>query len=189
MHLLRQAFTFSLLLICCCVLQISANELSKVEQKAANCFVCHGDKGRSGEPHFPNLAAQQSVYIVNQLSAFKSGQRVNSVMQAQVSKLTTEDINNYGAYFAVQQAAKVDGGDPELVKKGKDKATVCLGCHGASGEGNGEFPRLAGQHPEYLAQQLTAYKNGTRINGAMQALAGNLSEEDIKALTVYFGSL
>jgi cytochrome c553 len=189
MHLLTQAFTFSLLLICCWVMQVSANELSKVEQKAANCFVCHGDKGKSDDPHFPNLAAQQSVYIVNQLNAFKAGERKNPAMQAKASKLTAEDINNYGAYFAVQQAAKVAGGDPALVKKGKEKATVCVGCHGSSGEGNGEFPRLAGQHPEYLAQQLTAYKNGTRINEAMQAFAGNLSEDDIKALTAYFGSL
>ncbi len=188
MHLLRLAFIFSSLLTCFWVMQVSANELSTVEQKAATCFVCHGDKGKSNDPHFPSLAAQQSVYIVNQLNAFKSGARVNPIMQAQMGKLTAEDINNYGAYFAVQQAAKA-GGDAALAKKGKDKATVCLGCHGSSGEGNGEFPRLAGQHPEYLAQQLAHFKNGTRMNGAMQAIAGNLSEEDILALAAYFGSL
>jgi len=109
-------------------------------------------------------------------------------MQAQTVKLTAEDINNYGAYFAVQQAAKANG-DSALVQQGKSKATACLGCHGTSGEGNGEFPRLSGQHPEYLAQQLTHFKNGTRLNGAMQALSGNLSEEEIKALAAYFSSL
>jgi cytochrome c553 len=159
-----------------------------VEQKAATCFVCHGDKGNSGDAQWPSLAAQQSVYIVNQLKAYKSGERKNEVMQAQTSKLTAEDINNYGAYFAVQQPAKA-GGDPALVQKGKDKATVCLGCHGTSGEGNGEFPRLAGQHPDYLAKQLTDYKSGSRANGAMQAIAGNLSEDEIKALAAFFGSL
>jgi cytochrome c553 len=188
MHLLRQAFTFSLFLTCYGMMQASANELSAVEQKASTCFVCHGDKGKSSDPQWPSLAAQQSVYIVNQLSAFKSGERVNPVMQAQASKLTAEDINNYGAYFAVQQAAKA-GGDAALAQQGKDKATVCLGCHGSSGEGNGQYPRLAGQYPEYLAQQLAHYKNGTRKNGAMEAIAGNLSEDDIKALAAYFGSL
>ncbi|WP_411727931.1 c-type cytochrome [Methyloglobulus sp.] len=188
MHLLRQAFTFSLLLTCFWVMQVSANELSAVEKKAATCFVCHGDKGKSGNPQWPNLAAQQSVYIVKQLNAFKSGDRIHPVMQAQAGKLTAEDINNYGAYFAVQQAAKA-GGDPALAQKGKDKATACLGCHGSSGEGNGEFPRLAGQHPDYLAQQLTHFKNGSRKNDAMRAIAGNLSEEDTKALAAYFGSL
>jgi cytochrome c553 len=188
MHLLRQAFIFLLALACFGAMQASANELSAVEQKAATCFVCHGDKGKGNDPQFPSLAAQQSVYIVNQLNAFKSGERKNPAMQAKASNLTAEDINNYGAYFAVQQAAKA-GGDPALVQQGKSKATVCLGCHGTSGEGNGQYPRLAGQHPDYLAKQLAAYKNGSRINGAMQAIAGNLSEEEIKALSAFFGSL
>ena len=188
MHLVRQAFTFSLFLACSWAMQVSANDLSTVEQKAATCFVCHGDKGNSGNPQWPSLAAQQSVYIVKQLKAYKSGERENAVMQAQSSKLTAEDINNYGAYFAVQQPAKA-GGDPALAKNGKSKATVCLGCHGTSGEGNGEFPRLAGQHPDYLAKQLADYKNGARNNDAMKAIAGNLSEDDIKALAAFFGSL
>jgi cytochrome c553 len=188
MHLSRQAFTFLLFSTYLWAEQVSANELTSVEQKAATCFVCHGDKGNSGDAQWPSLAAQQSVYIVNQLKAYKSGERKNAVMQAQTSKLTVEDINNYGAYFAVQQPAKA-GGDPALVQKGKDKATVCLGCHGTSGEGNGEFPRLAGQHPDYLAKQLTDYKSGSRANGAMQAIAGNLSEDEIKALAAFFGSL
>lgn len=188
MHLLRRAFIFLLYLACHWSVMAAANELTKVEQKAGTCFVCHGDKGKSEDPQWPSLAAQQSLYIVNQLKAFKSGERVNAIMQAQTSKMTSEDINNFGAYFAVQQPPKA-GGDPSLVKIGKDKATVCLGCHGTLGEGNGEFPRLAGQHPSYLAQQLTHFINGTRKNGAMQAIAGNLSEDDIKALAAFFGSL
>jgi cytochrome c553 len=188
MYLMWRAFTFSLVLACFWAIQVSANELTAVEQKAATCFGCHGDKGRSGNPQWPNLAAQQSVYIVNQLNAFKSGGRVNPVMQALASKLSKEDINNYGAYFAVQQAGKA-GSDPALAAKGKDKATVCLGCHGTSGEGNGEFPRLAGQHPGYLSKQLADFKKGSRKNDAMQAIVGNLSEEDIEALAAFFGSL
>jgi cytochrome c553 len=187
MHFLRPLFYFFILLHCCLV-KVFANELSTVEQKALACFGCHGDKGKSSSPERPSLAGQQPVYVVGQLNAFKSGKRINAIMQAQADKLSAEDINNYGAYFAVQEAAKA-GGDPALAKLGKDKGTMCLGCHGASGEGNGEFPRLAGQQPSYLAQQLTAFKNGSRQNGAMQAIAGSLSEEDIKDLAAYFGSL
>lgn len=168
--------------------QALAESLSAVEKKAAECFVCHGDKGKSSDPQWPSLAAQQSVYIVNQLNAFKSGARANPVMQAQAGKLSAEDINNYGAYFAVQQPPKA-GGDPALAKQGKAKATVCLGCHGKSGEGNGEFPRLAGQHPDYLAEQLNKYKNGIRKNDAMKAIADNLSDDEIKALAAFFGAL
>ncbi len=167
---------------------VSSDDLSAVEQKASTCFVCHGEKGRSDDPQWPSLAGQQSIYIVDQLHAFKKGARANPVMQAQAGKLTAEDINNFGAYFAVQKPAKA-GGDKALAKQGKAKATVCLGCHGKSGEGNGEFPRLGGQHPEYLAEQLTRYKNGIRKNAAMQAIAGNLSDEEIKALAAFFGAL
>lgn len=167
---------------------VAANELTQVEEKAAVCFSCHGDKGKSSNPATPSLAAQQSVYTVNQLKAFKSGSRANALMQTQAAKMSDEDINNYGAYFAVQQAPKA-GGDPALVQQGKSKATVCMGCHGSAGEGNGQFPRLGGQHPDYLAQQLSNFKSGARKNGPMQAIAGNLSEEDMKALAAFFGSL
>ncbi len=188
MHLLKQAFIYPLFLACIWPMQVSANELTQVEQKATVCFSCHGDKGKSTDTQTPSLAAQQSVYTVNQLKAFKSGSRVNAAMQAQTATMSDEDINNYGAYFTVQQPAKA-GGDPALVDLGKSKATICMGCHGSSGEGNGQFPRLGGQHPEYLALQLTRFKSSERQNGAMQAIAGNLSDEDIKALAAFFGSL
>ena len=188
MRYLRQTFNVPIYLICLWVIQASANELSKVEQNASVCFTCHGDKGKSNNPQIPSLAAQQSVYLVNQLKSYQAGSRVNPVMQEQAANLSDEDINNYGAYFTVQQPPKAVG-DVALAQQGKDKATVCLGCHGPSGEGNGQFPRLAGQHPDYLAQQLSHFKNGSRTNGPMQAIAGNLSDEDIKALAAFFSSM
>ncbi|MEQ1559075.1 MAG: c-type cytochrome [Methyloglobulus sp.] len=188
MRFLMQSLSCSLLMTCCGLSAAFADDLSSVEQKAATCFACHGDKGKGSDPHLPSLAAQQSVYIVNQLNAFKSGERKNPAMQSKASNLTTEDINNYGAYFAVQQAAKA-GGDSGLAQQGKVKAAMCLGCHGGAGEGNGQYPRLAGQHPDYLAQQLSQFKNGSRKNTTMQAIAANLSEDDIKVLAAFFGSL
>lgn len=188
MRLLRQTLIFSSLTVIFLAMNASANELDKVEEKASVCAGCHGEKGISANSQTPSLAGQQSVYIVNQLKAFKSGSRVNAAMQAQAAKMSDEDINNYGAYFTVQQPAKA-GGDPALTDQGKNKATVCLSCHGSAGEGNGQYPRLAGQHPDYLAQQLNRFKNGERQNGTMQAIAGNLSEEEIKALAAFFGAL
>lgn len=187
MRFLRRFFAIYLLLHCYGT-QLRADDLSTVEKKATTCFSCHGDKGKNQSAQNPILAAQQSVYLVNQLNAFKSGARINPTMQAQAKQLSTEDINNFGAYFAVQKPANA-GGDPVLAKQGEAKATICLGCHGKSGEGNGEFPRLAGQHPDYLAEQLTKYKKGTRKNDAMKAIAGNLSDEEIQALAAFFGSL
>jgi cytochrome c553 len=167
---------------------VSAADITAGEQKAANCLGCHGPKGKSTSAQWPNLAAQQSTYIVNQLNAFKTGTRNNPMMQSMVANLSADDINNLAAYYSSQPPVSA-GGDPNLAKPGKTKASICLGCHGSSVEGNGQFPRLAGQHPGYLVKQLSSFKEGVRKSGHMQAIAGTLSEDDMKALAAYFGSL
>jgi len=168
---------------------VSAADLAAGEQKASSCVSCHGQNGNSTNAQWPNLAAQQPAYLTNQLKAFKAGDRVNAMMQSMAANLSNEDIDNLAAYFSNQKPAKTGAGDPALVKAGEAKATMCSGCHGSTAGGNGQFPRLAGQHPEYLAQQLKAFKEGSRKSGPMQAIAGNLSEDDVKALAAYFGSL
>jgi len=157
-------------------------------EKAAMCVGCHGPNGKSSNAQWPNLAAQQPAYLAAQLKAFKSGSRANPMMQSMAANLNDQDIENVAAYFAAQPAAKA-GGDAALAKTGGDKAGMCLGCHGAEAKGNAQIPRLAGQHPGYLVTQLKNFKEGIRINGHMQAIAGTLSEDDMKALAAYFGSL
>ncbi|MGZ8190006.1 MAG: c-type cytochrome, partial [Methylococcaceae bacterium] len=132
--------------------------------------------------------AQQSMYIVNQLKAFKAGERSNPMMQSMAANLGDEDMNNLAAYYAGLPSVSA-GGDPALAKSGQSKAGMCLGCHGSSAEGNGQFPRLAGQHSEYLVKQLSSFKEGVRKNGQMQAIASTLSEDDMKTLATYFASL
>jgi cytochrome c553 len=157
-------------------------------EKAAICAGCHGPNGKSGNPQWPNLAAQQPDYLDAQLKAFKSGTRKNPMMQGMAANLSDQDVENIAAYFAVQPAAKA-GGDPELAKKGAVMAGACLHCHGAQGQGSAQIPRLAGQHPAYLEAQLKNFKSGTRQGGPMQGMASPLSEDDMKALAAYFGSL
>ena len=152
------------------------------------CQGCHGQGGKSNNPQWPNLAAQQETYILNQLQAFKSGNRKNPMMENMAGNLSDDDMANLAAYFSKQPAAQA-GGDVALARTGKDKAAMCLGCHGQNAGGNGQFPRLAGQHPDYLSTQLKHFKSGERQSGHMQAIASTLSEEDMKALAAYFGSL
>lgn len=72
---------------------------------------------------------------------------------------------------------------------GKQKATTCQACHGADGNSQSpEFPRLAGQHQDYIIHALHAYKNGTRSNPIMKGFAANLSDADIADLAAYFSS-
>lgn len=189
MNSLFQSVLLSLFLAVLLTTPVSAADAAAGEQKASACVGCHGQQGHSSNGQWPNLAAQQATYLANQLKAFKAGDRINPTMQPMASSLSNEDIANLAAYFSSQKPVKASGGDPALAKAGESKAGMCLGCHGATAAGNGQFPRLAGQHPEYLEQQLKAFKAGTRKSGPMQAITANLSEADIKALAAYLGSL
>lgn len=87
------------------------------------------------------------------------------------------------AFLSLPAAA---GGD---VARGNEKAQPCVACHGEAGNKPiSYYPKLAGQHVDYLAQALRAYKNGGRANAVMAGLAKELSDEDIDDLSAYFSS-
>ena len=70
---------------------------------------------------------------------------------------------------------------------GKEKAKTCAACHGPDGNSaSAEFPRLAGQHHDYLAKALNDYKSGVRKNPIMAPQAANLSSRDIADLAAYY---
>ncbi|CAN5891407.1 c-type cytochrome [soil metagenome] len=70
---------------------------------------------------------------------------------------------------------------------GEAKAAVCAACHGERGNSrNPEWPKLAGQHPNYLAQQLRDFKSGTRKNEVMSPMAAPLSEADIADIAEFY---
>lgn len=76
------------------------------------------------------------------------------------------------------------------VAAGQEKSKTCASCHGATGNESLDdtYPKLAGQHPEYLAKALHDYKSGKRKNAIMAGFAGALSDEDINDLSAYYGS-
>jgi cytochrome c553 len=70
---------------------------------------------------------------------------------------------------------------------GKEKAKSCAACHGPDGNSAApDFPRLAGQHYDYLVKSLSDYKAGERKNAIMAPQAANLSKRDIEDLAAYF---
>lgn len=69
------------------------------------------------------------------------------------------------------------------------KAKACIGCHGADGNSvSPVFPKLAGQHTQYLENALKAYRDGFRHNDMMNRFAAGLTDEEIKAIAQYFSS-
>jgi cytochrome c553 len=78
-------------------------------------------------------------------------------------------------------------GDPQA---GKRKSAPCQACHGADGNGTApQFPRLAGQYPDYLVRALQEYKNGNRKNPIMAPFAAKLSAQDMEDIAAYFSGL
>ena len=88
--------------------------------------------------------------------------------------------------FATTATASL-AGDPAA---GKAKSATCAGCHGANGISNNDpWPNLAGQKSGYLASSLKAYREGSRKNATMSAMAKGLSDTDIANLAAYYSSL
>ena len=78
---------------------------------------------------------------------------------------------------------------PDLAKGQAVSAQVCAACHTADGtRGIPANPIIAGQHPEYLAKQLSEFKSGKRNNPIMQGFAGALSEADMRNVAAYYAS-
>ena len=171
--------------------------------KASQCAGCHGSDGNSTGAQFPNLAAQHAKYIYAQLKAFKSGARKNSIMNSMAAGLSDQDMKDLAVYFS-QQKESMGVADPKLVDAGQalyrggdmsKGIPACSGCHGPAGEGNpaAGFPRFAGQHAQYVAKQLKAYRSRERdedkLATIMQAVAQHMSDKQIRALASYVDGL
>jgi cytochrome c553 len=182
----------------------AADEAPKANQNAAAqvCVACHGADGNSAIAMYPKLAGQHPEYITKQLDDFKSGVRKNPVMAGIAATLTPEDMANLGDYFGAQTpkggTAKSNGQaslGEKIYKSGIPGAGVpaCASCHGPAGAGIPvQFPRLSGQHAEYTAAQLKAFRAGERANdGAkmMRMIASKLSDQDIAAVADYIQGL
>ena len=76
------------------------------------------------------------------------------------------------------------------IEAGKAKSAACAACHGGEGiSPTPIWPNLAGQKEQYLASQITAFRDGTRQNAQMAPMVANLSDEDIANLAAYYASL
>jgi len=179
-----------------------ANEQSVVEGTVHVCSSCHGLRGKSVSPTFPNLAGQQKDYIVAQLKAFRDHTRADphahTYMWGMAATLSDATIDGVATYFSSQPPVPGLPGDPALVAQGEkiykdgvpdQKVPACASCHGASGEGAATIPRLAGQHPGYIAEQLDNFISMARANEIMHENSKSLTQQEIEQLAAYVGSL
>lgn len=164
------------------------------------CAACHGADGNSGTPANPKLAQQHPEYLVKQLQEFKSDKRNNAIMKGFASALSDQDMKNIAYWLASKKAKPGAATDKTMVQLGERiyrggiadrQVPACAGCHSPNGAGiPSQFPRMSGQHADYTAGQLTAFRDGVRKNSLqMSQVAAKMNDREIKAVSDYIAGL
>jgi len=186
---------------------IAAGDPAAGQSLTATCAACHGADGNS-QPPFPKLAGQGEKYLFKQLQDIRDGARPVPTMVGQLDGKSDQQLEDIAAWFASQERT---GGqtNPDLLDLGakvyrsgiaERNVPACMACHSPTGQGNAPagFPALAGQHPQYVADQLRAYRKGYedatgRTNDGdakiMRTTAFGLSDGEIAAVASYVAGL
>ena len=168
------------------------------------CAKCHGMDGNSTSPTFPKLAGQHKQYLLSQLQAFRDQSRkdadAHTYMWEVARKMDDKAGPKLAEYFSAQKPARGTPGDAQLAAKGKviyeqgiesKKVPACVFCHARNGVGVAIFPRLAGQHPQYLVKQIKVFHSDDRPNFGriMRAVVDRLSDEEAEQVAAYLQGL
>jgi len=168
------------------------------KSKSENCAGCHGSDGNSEMSIFPSLAELDPNYLYLQLHAFKDESRKNDMMAGIAADLSDQDMADLAAYFSkqkrkaahivphvlsLQQRANLEKGESLFRAK-------CARCHGMTGKGQGVFPALAGQHPDYLLAQVEAFRSGNRSShSVMRNVVKGLTGDDLELIANYIAGV
>lgn len=180
-----------------------AQDVKAGEKKIAMCIGCHGIVGYQAsfpEIHkVPMIAGQNAKYIVAALQAYAKGDRKHPTMRGIAGSLSDQDMADVAAFY--EQQAKLPAvadsvpaapaNVAELLTKG-----ACISCHGAnfSKPIDPSYPKLAGQHADYLTVALKSYKTDKnasvgRSNGVMAGQVKQFSNAELKAIAAYISTL
>ncbi len=179
-----------------------AADKARVERAVHVCAACHGEGGRSAAAVFPSLAGQTPLYVIAQLKDFRGQMRAETDVQAYMwgvsALLDDETIRGLADYYAGQSPAPGKKGNPKLVELGQKifaegvparGVRACATCHGDNAEGASVFPRLAGQHADYVFRQLKGFGSRLRPHGVlMKSETAHMSEVEMRAVAEYVQS-
>jgi cytochrome c553 len=157
------------------------------KSKSEACAGCHGNAGVSLGLAGPTLAGQDEGYLVEALTAYKTGRRNNALMKAMVASLSDGDIANVAAYYAGLKCEVALNASAQMAVARKAGASVCTNCHGANGiSADHVAPNLAGQSKSYLASAIKSYVSGARVHVVMYVLANATSDADVEKIASYY---
>lgn len=172
------------------------------KKKAEMCIGCHGIPGYQNsfpEIHkVPMISGQSDKYIVSALSAYKKGDRKHPTMRGIAGSLSDQDMADLAAFYAShadKAAAETPKAPNEIVKALLERG-ACASCHGVnfSKPIDPSYPKLGGQHADYLFVALKAYTvegNGMvgRSNGIMAGIAKQYKPAEMREIAKYLSTL
>lgn len=171
---------------------MAAGDPAAGKTKFSTCAGCHAIPGYTNvypSYHVPRLGGQHPDYVIAALKAYQSGERQHPTMHANAFSLSAQDQQDIAAYLAAVKVTEAPSPIRGDASAGKSKSVACAACHGVDGNNAIPlYPRLAGQHEDYLRKVLTDYQSGARKNAIMQGMAAPLSAQDIADLSAYFAS-
>jgi cytochrome c553 len=166
------------------------------------CGTCHGPRGNSEQPKFPILAGQNPNYLAAQLKSFRSQTRGDpdaiSYMWGMAGPLSDESITALAQYYSSQKATRARTERSAEISRGRDiyehgveseGVPACTACHGPDAHGTADFPRLAGQHAQYVLKQLGSFQSNMRNVAVMHGVARSLRLPEMEAVAAYVESL
>src|SRR6202790_5246035 len=166
------------------------------------CASRHCVSGPNISPTFPNLAGQTAPYLQAQLHASPDQTRADpdalAYMWGMASQLSDATIEAISIYYAAQAPSRAKTGDAKLMARGKQifeegvtsqGIPACATCHGPQARGNNIFPRLAGQHADYLVKQALVIQSALRAAPVMHEVIKDLSQDQMRAVATYLESL
>ncbi|SIQ90650.1 c-type cytochrome [Marinobacterium stanieri] len=180
----------------------AAGDAAAGQAKTAVCAACHSADGNSVVGNFPKLAGQGEKYLLKQLNDIKSGARMVPEMTGMLTNLSDQDLADIAAYFASKnmQLGQAAEDQIELGQKiwragvAEKGVAACTACHGPSGAGidTAAYPKLGGQHAQYIETSLQKFASGDRANdpsSMMRDIASKMSAEEMKAVSQYVQGL
>ena len=165
------------------------------------CGTCHGQEGNNTQPKFPRLAGQNPTYLAAQLKAFRSQTRGDpdaiSYMWGMAAELDDDTIGALAAYYAAQKPESGPRADQAAITRGREiyergipaeGVPACSSCHGPDAHGQQDFPRLAGQHEQYILKQLGSFQSNMRKVAIMHGVAQNLRAPEMESVAAFLQS-
>jgi len=183
-----KATALALLLTCGLIGAAHAAE-TDIAKQLITCTACHGAKGLSVNPQWPNLAGQKEEYLRAQLLAFRDGRRKDPLMSANAKDLSDDQIDALAAHYStlpLPRATQVSKNAPRLEATSRP-LVFCVRCHGGDGNSpNDIWPNLAGQKQTYMEKQIKAYHAGERKDDMMAMWGKMVDEKQMADILGYF---